>query len=82
MGYRVEENKQGGKRRSRLVLGNDGKPIRVGPPIFTEEEFETLQAALDRRGKNQPTRQTGGATQFLGVLICVDCSTNMTVQRT
>lgn len=31
MGYRVEENKQGGKRRSRLVLGNDGKPIRVAP---------------------------------------------------
>ncbi|MGA5164995.1 MULTISPECIES: recombinase family protein [Streptomyces] len=81
MGYRVEEDKQGGKRRSRLVLGNDGKPIRVGPSIFTEEEYETLQAALDRRGKNQLTRQAGGATHFLGVLICVDCSTNMTVQR-
>jgi hypothetical protein len=63
MGYRVEEHKQGGKRRSRIVLGNDGKPIRGAPPIFTPEEFETLQAALDRRGKNQPTRQAGGATQ-------------------
>ncbi|MER7536268.1 recombinase family protein [Streptomyces sp. NPDC097704] len=82
MGYRVEENTQGGKRRSRLVLGNDGKPIRVGPPIFTGEEFETLQAALDRRSRNQPTRQAGGATQFLGVLICIDCSTHMTVQKT
>ncbi|MEV7994406.1 recombinase family protein [Streptomyces sp. NPDC086077] len=82
MGYRVEENKQGGKRRSRLLLGDDGKPIRIAPSIFTEEEFETLQAALDRRGKNQPARQTGGATQFLGVLICPDCSTNMTVQKT
>lgn len=82
LGYRVEENKQGAKRRSRLVLGNDGKPIRVAPHIFTEEEFKTLQAALDRRGKNQPTRQAGGATQFLGVLICADCSTNMTAQKT
>ncbi|MER6100503.1 recombinase family protein [Streptomyces sp. NPDC001728] len=82
MGYRVEENKQGGRRRSRIIVGNDGKPVRVGPPVFTEEEFETLQAALDRRGKSQPTRQAGGATQFLGVLICVDCSTNMTVQKT
>lgn len=82
MGYRVEENKQGGKRRSRTILGNDGKPIRVAPPIFTVEAFETLQAALDRRSKNQPARQTGGATQFLGVLLCVDCSTNMTVQKT
>ncbi|WP_308294651.1 recombinase family protein [Streptomyces sp. JJ66] len=82
LGYRVEENKQGGVRRSRLVLGNDGKPIRVAPPIFTEEEFETLQAALDHRSRNQPARQRGGATQFLGVLICADCSTNMTVQKT
>ncbi|MEU6166612.1 recombinase family protein [Streptomyces tanashiensis] len=82
MGYRVEEDRQGGRRRSRLVLGKEGKPIRVGPPIFTDEEFETLQAALDRRGRSQPTRQAGGATQFLGVLICVDCSTSMTVRRT
>ncbi|MFF1353873.1 recombinase family protein [Streptomyces sp. NPDC058297] len=82
MGYRVEEKKQGGKRRSRLVVSNDGKPIRVGPPIFTDEEFDTLQTVLDHRGKSQPTRQAGGATQFLGVLICVDCSTNMTVQKT
>ncbi|CAM3215141.1 MULTISPECIES: recombinase family protein [Streptomyces] len=81
MGYRVAENKQGGKRRSQLVLGDGGKPIRVGPPLFTHEEFHTLQAALDRRAKEQPTRQAGGATRFLGVLICADCSTNMTVQR-
>ncbi|MFE5596960.1 recombinase family protein [Streptomyces sp. NPDC056549] len=82
MGYRVEEDKRGGNRRSTLVLRNDGRPIRVAPPIFTEEEFKALQTALDRRGKNQPTRQAGGVTQFLGVLICVDCSTNMTVQKT
>ncbi|MEU7007384.1 recombinase family protein [Streptomyces sp. NPDC046332] len=82
MGYRVEEDKQGGTRRSKVILGHDGKPIRVGPAIFTGEEFETLQGALDRRRKSQPTRQAGGATQFLGVLICVDCSTNLTVQKT
>ncbi|WP_108999408.1 recombinase family protein [Streptomyces rishiriensis] len=82
MGYRVEENKTRGVRRSKIVLGNDGKPIRVAAPIFTEEEFESLQAALDRRGKNQPTRAPGGATKFLGVLICDDCRSNMTVQKT
>ncbi|MGW2981700.1 recombinase family protein [Streptomyces humidus] len=82
MGYRVEENKVGGVRRSKIVLGNDGKPIRVADPIFTEEEFESLQAALDRRGKNQPTRTPGGATRFLGVLLCDDCGGNMLVQKT
>ncbi|MFC4503245.1 MULTISPECIES: recombinase family protein [Streptomyces] len=82
MGYRVQEDKNGGVRRSKVVLGNDAKPIRVADPIFTEEEFESLQAALDRRGKNQPTRTPGGATRFLGVLLCYDCGTNMTVQKT
>ncbi|MGJ5897005.1 recombinase family protein [Streptomyces sp. V2] len=82
MGYRVEEDKNGGVRRSKVVLGSDAKPIRVADPIFTEEEFQSLQTALDRRGKNQPTRVPGGATKFLGVLLCHDCGTNMTVQKT
>ncbi|GAB2729784.1 recombinase family protein [Kitasatospora kifunensis] len=82
LGYRVEEDKNGGIRRSKLILGRDGKPIRVAPPIFTEEEFDALQAALDRRSTKQPTRQPGGATKFLGVLICSDCKSNMNVQHT
>ncbi|MFJ4032240.1 recombinase family protein [Streptomyces griseoluteus] len=82
MGYRVEEDKNGGVRRSKIVLGSDAQPIRVAEPIFTEEEFESLQEALNRRSKDQPTRRPGGATKFLGVLICHDCSSNMIVQRT
>ncbi|QFQ97160.1 recombinase family protein [Streptomyces phaeolivaceus] len=82
MGYRVEEDKNGGVRRSKVVLGNNGKPIRVADPIFTEDEFGSLQKSLDTRGKNQPARNPDGATKFLGVLICQDCETNMTVQRT
>ncbi|MFD4412176.1 recombinase family protein [Streptomyces sp. NPDC058476] len=82
MGYRVEEDKNGGVRRSKIVLANDAKPIRVAEPIFTAEEFESLQDVLNRRGKDQPARQLGGATQFLGVLICDDCDTHMTVQKT
>ncbi|WP_367125455.1 recombinase family protein [Streptomyces phytohabitans] len=83
MGLRVEEDKEsGGARRSKLVYGRDGKPIRIAEPIFTDDEFESLQAALDKRAKNQPPRQPTGATKFLGVLICVDCTTNMTVQVT
>ncbi|MDU0304449.1 recombinase family protein [Streptomyces sp. PAL114] len=82
LGYRVEEDKNGGVRRSKVVLGSDAKPIRVAAPIFTEAEYQGLQDALDRRGRDQPTRRPGGATKFLGVLICHDCNSNMTVQRT
>ncbi|WP_127355095.1 recombinase family protein [Actinacidiphila soli] len=82
MGYRTEEHKAGGVRRSRFVLDRQGKPIRVAEPIFTEEEFNTLQAALDARSKKQPTRQPGGVTRFLGVIVCADCGGRMRVNRT
>ncbi|ATE85155.1 serine integrase [Streptomyces phage Dattran] len=77
LGLRVEEDKDGGIRRSKLILGRDGQPIRIADPIFTEEQFEELQAVLDKRGKRQPHRQPGGATSFLGVLKCAECGTNM-----
>ncbi|MFI9238511.1 recombinase family protein [Streptomyces sp. NPDC053079] len=79
MGYRVEVDPDRA-RRARLVLGKDGKPIRVAEGVFTEEEFYELQAALDRSGKNQPPRRTDRPTKFLGVLICPPCGTHMTVQ--
>ncbi|MEU6492224.1 recombinase family protein [Streptomyces sp. NPDC046984] len=82
LGYRVEEEKQGGQRRSKAILGKDGRPIKVAPQIFTEEEFETLGTALDKRKKKQPPRRVGGATQFLGILLCAECKTNMTVKIT
>jgi hypothetical protein len=34
MGYRVEEDKNGGVRRSKIVLGSDAKPIREADPIW------------------------------------------------
>ncbi|MFF4815309.1 recombinase family protein [Kitasatospora sp. NPDC001309] len=81
MGFRVEVELKGRARRSKLVLDQHGKPIRVAPGIFTEDEFNELQANLDKRSKKQPARQPGGATKFLGVLICFDCRSNMTVKR-
>jgi DNA invertase Pin-like site-specific DNA recombinase len=82
LGVRVEEDKQGGLRRSKVVLGHDGEPIRVADPIFSDEEWRTLQAEMDARGKNQPPRQPSGATKFRGVLKCVECQTNMIVHHT
>ncbi|MFD5420352.1 recombinase family protein [Streptomyces sp. NPDC127069] len=82
LGYRVEEDKEGGVRRSKPVLGKEGNPIRVAEEIFTAEQFQELQTALDRRARPQPTRQPNGGTRFLGVLVCADCGTNMTAQKT
>ncbi|MEU6509167.1 recombinase family protein [Streptomyces sp. NPDC046942] len=82
MGYRVEEDKNGGVRRSKIVLGNNARPIRVAEPIFTEDEFNSLQRALDQRRRDQPPRKPDGATKFLRVLICHDCGTNMRVHKT
>nr|WP_134006366.1 recombinase family protein [Streptomyces sp. 846.5] len=81
MGLRVEENKTGGVRRSKIVVGTDGNPIKTADHIFTEAEWQSLQAALDKRSKSQPPRKSCGATDFLGVLVCADCGTNMTVHR-
>ncbi|MGW2376889.1 recombinase family protein [Kitasatospora sp. NPDC001683] len=82
MGYRVEVETKGRARRSKQVLDQRGMPIRVAEGIFTEDEFNELQADLDKRSKKQPARQPGGATKLLGVLICVDCKSNMTVKKT
>ncbi|MGW6916470.1 recombinase family protein [Kitasatospora sp. NPDC054939] len=81
-GWRVEADGDAGTRRSRIVCDRKGNPIRVADPIFSEREWQSLQAALDCRAVAQPRRSPGGVTEFLGVLVCADCDTNMTVQRT
>ncbi|MET8670882.1 recombinase family protein [Streptomyces albidoflavus] len=63
LGHRVEEDKTREGRRSRSVLDASGKPIRVAPAIFTDEEFADLQEALDRRAKRQPPRPRGASTR-------------------
>ncbi|MFJ4678307.1 recombinase family protein [Kitasatospora sp. NPDC088783] len=79
-GWRVEA--EPGTRRARVVLDRKGAPVRVADPIFSEQEWQSLQSALDRRATARPRRSPGGTTEFLGVLVCADCDTNMTVQRT
>lgn len=81
LGYRTEEQKGSGYRRSAIVRHANGDPVVVGDPIFTTDEWETLQAALDKRAKKQPARNPSGATRFLGVLVCADCGSNLTVQQ-
>ncbi|OIV36104.1 recombinase family protein [Mangrovactinospora gilvigrisea] len=77
MGYRVEmRDKYDGGKRSQLVLGTDGKPIRVGEAILTDEEFEELQTALDSKSRRNAKAWTKDSTKFLGVIKHKDCGTN------
>ncbi|MER6102367.1 recombinase family protein [Streptomyces sp. NPDC001832] len=79
MGLRTEERKEyDGPKRSQLVYGSDGKPIKVGPPIATPEEFEELQQVLDGMSRRNLTPWTPGATKFLGVISCARCGGNYT----
>lgn len=83
LGYRVEFVAEGSvARRTRLLYDSEGQPIRVAPAIFQQEEWDELQAALEKRMKRQPGRDPNGATMFLGVLKCADCGANMVVHKT
>ncbi len=80
-GVRTEMSRTPGKnKRSQVVWGTDGKPLQVGPPIATQEEFEKIQRVLDalaaRRVNSRPW--TRGSTQFLGVIVCHRCGGNYT----
>lgn len=80
LGYRVEEDKQGGIRRSKVVRDVDGAPLKIADQIFSQDEYDTLQTALDARTRKQPVR--ANRTPFLGVVKCADCECNMSVRKT
>jgi hypothetical protein len=80
-GVRTEMKKDPSKNvRSQIVWGTNGKPLQVGPPIATQEEFDHVQKVLDalaaRRVNSRPW--TKGSTQFLGVIVCHTCKGNYT----
>ncbi|MFB8199420.1 recombinase family protein [Kitasatospora purpeofusca] len=79
MGYRTEIDRATKKAVS--VLDRNGNPIKVAEGIFTEDEFATFGAALDSRSRKK-VAQPSGDTKFLGVMICEDCATNITVKTT
>jgi site-specific DNA recombinase len=60
-------------RKTGLVMarGNDGMPIVMCDPIFTDEEWALIQAKLDERGAS-PER-TRNAGDLLGVVLCGNC---------
>lgn len=80
MGFRVEAEGRSGRKRSKIVLDTEGKPIQVGEPILTREEFDRLQETLDGMSRSNENPWTAGATKFLGVICCRTCGGNYTVR--
>lgn len=77
MGVRVERPDT--SKPSQIAYDGNGQTMQVGPPIFTRDEWDQLQQALDGRGKKQPPRNK--VSIFLGVLYCADCGQTMREQR-
>ncbi|MGW5115003.1 recombinase family protein [Streptomyces noursei] len=63
---------------SRIVYDSDGQPIRLAPPIFTDDEFDQLQDRLKRNTKHGRKDGKGKKLSlFLGVILCGNCGANM-----
>jgi DNA invertase Pin-like site-specific DNA recombinase len=62
---------------------SDGSPFTIASPLFTDEEWETLQAAVALRTQNRSRKW--GASPLLDVVFCGQCGSkatrNMVVKR-
>lgn len=66
---------ENGKRVRRVVRDSKGLPVLRGEPLITYEDFDRLQAALDRRGLATAPRRHD-ANPLLGVAKCIKCGAN------
>ncbi|MGW0421612.1 recombinase family protein [Streptomyces sp. NPDC003015] len=68
MGHRVH--------RGKTVSDAAGSPVLIGPPLLTEEEFQTLQDILDSRSKGiHPKRRE--TSLLIGIAHCAGCGGRM-----
>ncbi|MBA2813048.1 recombinase family protein [Streptomyces sp. KM273126] len=69
----TEESTQGLKRyKGEVLYGPDGEPVRLAEPVFTDEEWESLQAAIERRTMTK-TRRVNKTNPLYGVTFCSEC---------
>jgi DNA invertase Pin-like site-specific DNA recombinase len=73
----IRPPKSTSKDISRIVYDADGKPIRVAPPIFSDEEFNEIQDLLKNNSKYGSRERRKRLSSFLGVVKCGVCETNM-----
>ncbi|MCZ4119006.1 recombinase family protein [Streptomyces sp. H39-S7] len=62
---------------SRIVYGTDGKPLQLAPPIFTDDEFNEMQAIHAHNSKHGSRESKKKLSRFLGVVKHGHCGENM-----
>ncbi|MFE0960574.1 recombinase family protein [Streptomyces fungicidicus] len=60
------------KHKGEVLYDSQGQPVRVAEPIFTEEEWTALQAAVEARVKTT-VRRVNGTSPLYGVVFCGEC---------
>ncbi|MFJ9771788.1 recombinase family protein [Kitasatospora sp. NPDC101157] len=60
------------KHRKEVIHDENGQPIVLAPPVFTSEEWATLQAAVGRR-RQTGERRINDTSPMYGVAHCGNC---------
>ncbi|MEN8654173.1 recombinase family protein [Streptomyces sp. 21So2-11] len=69
----ISDSTQGLKKhKTETVYGMDGHPVRLAEPVFTEDEWDSLQAAVARR-RMTTVRRVNGTNPMYGVTFCAEC---------
>jgi hypothetical protein len=78
-GFRtIRPPKSKSKDVSRIVYDTEGQPMRVAPPIFSDDEFNEIQDLLKRNAKHGRKGSKGKKLSlFLDVIKCGHCGANM-----
>lgn len=74
----TDESCLGLKKHNREVIyGMDGQPIQLAEAIFTQDEWESLQAAVQQR-MHTKVRRVNGTSPMYGVVHCGQCGSKAT----
>ncbi|MGW1608896.1 recombinase family protein [Streptomyces sp. NPDC002285] len=62
------QKKHGGE----VLYDSQGQPVQLAEPIFTEDEWQSLQAAVEARVQTK-VRRVNGTSPLYGVVYCGEC---------
>lgn len=60
------------KHKGEVLYDSQGQPIQLADPVFTDGEWESLQAAVEARVKTT-VRRVNGTSPMYGVVYCGGC---------
>lgn len=60
------------KHKGEVLYDSQGLPVQVADPIFTDDEWQALQAAVEARTRTT-VRRVNGTSPLYGVVYCGEC---------